>query len=207
MKFSRREFIETSSASLVASAALPAVDLSADSADAQAANDVPRTKIRVQLNGRATDVEVEDRWTVAELLRDHLNLTGTKIGCDRGECGACTVLLDGAPIYSCSYLAVWTDGRTIETVEALAAGGSLHPLQQSFIAHDAPQCGFCTSGQLMAAKALLSTNPTPSAEEVRRSLAGTLCRCSNYNRYVDAVVDAHRHGQSGPALGEGEDAS
>jgi xanthine dehydrogenase YagT iron-sulfur-binding subunit len=208
MKFSRREFIQTSSASLAASAALPALDLAADAADAQvAAAAVPRTKIRLALNGQSTDVEVEDRWTLAELLRDHLNLTGTKIGCDRGECGACTVLLDGAPIYSCSHLAVWTDGRKVETVEGLAAGETLHPLQQSFIAHDAPQCGFCTAGQLMAAKALLAVNPTPSAEEVRHGLSGTLCRCSNYNRYVEAVVDAHRYGRSAMLAAGPEDAS
>jgi xanthine dehydrogenase YagT iron-sulfur-binding subunit len=149
---------------------------------------------------------VEDRWTLAELLRDHLGLTGTKIGCDRGECGACTVLLEGDPIYSCSYLAVWTDGRAVETVESLAAGGALHPLQQSFIAHDAPQCGFCTSGQLMTAKALLTHDPTPSPEAVRKAMSGTLCRCSNYNRYVEAVVDAHRYDRRRNVSPDGDEA-
>ena len=125
---------------------------------------------------------------LAEVLRDQLGLTGTKIGCDRGECGACTVLLDGNPIYSCSYLAAWADGRAIETVEGLARGDRLHPLQTAFIEHDGPQCGFCTSGQLMSAKALLAHNPTPSADEVRAALTGNICRCSNYNRYVEAVL-------------------
>ena len=111
-------------------------------------------------------VEVEDRWTLVELLRDHLELTGTKIGCDRGECGACTVLVDGKPLYSCSQLAVWMDGRSIQTVEGLAKNGKLDPLQEAFIEHDGPQCGYCTSGQLMSAKALLMKN---AASDARRS--------------------------------------
>ena len=151
---------------------------------------MPRTTIRVTVNGKAERVEVEDRWTLAELLRDHLGLTGTKIGCDRGECGACTVLLDHQPIYSCSYLAVWTDGRSVQTVEGLASGTRLDPLQQAFVDHDGPQCGFCTSGQLMSAKALLDANPHPTADEVRAAMTGNLCRCSNYNRYVEAVLAA-----------------
>src|SRR5262249_15966894 len=134
--------------------------------------------------------EVDDRWTLAELLRDQLNLTGTKIGCDRGECGACTVLLDGKPVYSCSQLAAWLDGRTVETVEGLMRGGALHPLQQSFITHAAPQCGFCTSGQLMSALALVRETPSPAADQARAAMTGNLCRCSNYNHYVDAVVES-----------------
>jgi aerobic-type carbon monoxide dehydrogenase small subunit (CoxS/CutS family) len=151
---------------------------------------VPRTRIHVTVNGSAQTFEVEDRWTLVELLRDHVGLTGTKIGCDRGECGACTVLLDGKPVYSCSNLAVWADGRTVETVEGLAQGGKLDPLQQAFVDHDAAQCGFCTSGQLMSAKALLTANAHPTAEDVRAALTGNLCRCANYNRYVEAVVAA-----------------
>ena len=146
--------------------------------------------LRVVVNGREREGQVEDRLTLAEFLRDELHLTGTKVGCDRGECGACTVLLDGAPIYACSYLAVWTAGRSVETVEGLAAGERLHPLQQAFIDHDAPQCGFCTSGQLMSAKALLAATPRPSEAQVRSALTGNLCRCSNYNHYVEAVVAA-----------------
>jgi aerobic-type carbon monoxide dehydrogenase small subunit (CoxS/CutS family) len=100
------------------------------------------------------------------------------------------VLLDGKPVYSCSNLAVWADGRSVESVEGLATGGTLHPLQRAFIEHDAPQCGFCTSGQLMASKALLAVNPHPTAADVRQALAGNLCRCANYNRIVEAVVAA-----------------
>jgi aerobic-type carbon monoxide dehydrogenase small subunit (CoxS/CutS family) len=194
-KLSRRRFLETTGAGVVASAALPV--LHADGEQSAASAGVPHTTVRLVVNGREHAVDVEDRWTLAELLREHLHLTGTKIGCDRGECGACTVLLDGAPIYGCSYLAVWASGRKVETVEGLAAGGQLHPLQQTFIDHDAPQCGFCTSGQLMSAKALLDANPQPSAEDVRVALTGNLCRCSNYNHYVEAVVAAGRSRNGG----------
>ena len=150
----------------------------------------PRTTIRLLVNGSEHRLEVEDRWTLAEVLRDHLELTGTKIGCDRGECGACTVLLDGKPVYSCSQLAVWVDGKTVQTVEGLIANGQLDPLQRAFIDHDAPQCGFCTSGQLMAAKALVTANTHPSPDDVRAAMTGNLCRCSNYNHYVEAVLAA-----------------
>ena len=127
---------------------------------------------------------------LAELLRDGIGLTGTKIGCDRSECGACTVMLNDAPVYSCSQLAVWADGAEIHTVEGLARNGALSPLQQAFIDHNAPQCGFCTPGQLMSATALLQANPSPTAEEARAALVGNLCRCSNYNAIVEAVVAA-----------------
>jgi aerobic-type carbon monoxide dehydrogenase small subunit (CoxS/CutS family) len=196
MKLSRRKFLEVSGASVAGSAALPVVADGAAAPPVVQVSGVPRTEIQVRVNGTMRTASVEDRWTLAEFLRDHLQLTGTKIGCDRGECGACTVLVDGVPVYSCSSLAVWAAGRSVDTVEGLAGpGGELHPLQQSFIRHDAPQCGFCTSGQLMTARALLAANPSPSAEQVRRALTGNLCRCSNYNRYVDAVVAA---GAGGP---------
>ena len=152
--------------------------------------DVPQTAIRVVVNGSEHRIEVEDRWTLNELLRDQLGLTGSKIGCNRGECGACTVLLDGEPVYSCSTLAVWADGRTVVTVEGLERDGELSRVQQAFMDHNGPQCGFCTPGQLMTATALLERNPRPMAEEVRRAMAGNLCRCSNYNAIVEAVVAA-----------------
>ena len=150
----------------------------------------PRTTLTLTVNGQLHRLEVEDRWTLVEVLRDHLRLTGTKIGCDRGECGACTVLLDGKSVYACSQLAVWTEGRDVQTVEGLADGDQLDPLQEAFIANDGPQCGFCTSGQLMSAMALLQRNPRPTPEEVRVGLTGNLCRCSNYNRYVASVLAA-----------------
>ena len=182
-KISRREFVETTGAGIVIATGAP---LAAQETPLSG----PRTTVALTVNGVERRTEVEDHWTLAEMLRDHLRLTGTKIGCDRGECGACTVLLDGKPVYSCSQLAVWADGRSITTVEGLAHDGHLHPLQEAFIEHDGPQCGFCTSGQLMSAKALLDHNPHPQAEEVRAAMTGNICRCSNYNRYVEAVLAA-----------------
>lgn len=185
-KISRRAFVETTGAGLVVATSVP---LAAQEA-ASAPPAVPRTSLKLVVNGTEHRVEVEDRWTLVEVLRDHLALTGTKIGCDRGECGACTVLLDGKPVYSCSQLAVWADGRTVQTVEGLAHNNHLHPLQEAFIEHDGPQCGYCTSGQLMSAKALLDHNPHPTADEVRHAMTGNICRCSNYNRYVESVLAA-----------------
>jgi aerobic-type carbon monoxide dehydrogenase small subunit (CoxS/CutS family) len=182
-KISRREFVETTGAGIVIATGMP---LAAQETPPSG----PRTTVKLTVNGVEHRTEVEDHWTLAEMLRDHLRLTGTKIGCDRGECGACTILLDGKPVYSCSQLAVWADGRSITTVEGLAHDGHLHPLQEAFIEHDGPQCGFCTSGQLMSAKALLDRNPHPTADEVRGAMTGNICRCSNYNRYVESVLAA-----------------
>src|SRR5437762_963419 len=181
-KISRRQFLEGTGTVLTVAAAAPALR-----AQRPAANPVPRTAIALTLNGTARRLDVDDRWTLVEALRDHLGLTGTKIGCDRGECGACTVLLDGRPVYSCSQLAVWADGRSVQTVEGLSRSEQLSPLQQAFVDRDAPQCGFCTSGQLMTATALVARNSSPSRDEVRAAMAGNLCRCSGYNHYVDAV--------------------
>jgi len=194
----RRDFLEGSAAALAAAGAAPALagaaqgdgDTGADELAAQQAQAAPRTTITITVNGTRRRVEAEDRWTLNELLRDHLDLTGSKIGCNRGECGACTVLLDGQPVYSCSTLAVWADGRTILTVEGLERDGEVNFLQQAFIDYNAPQCGFCTPGQLMAATALLERTPYPNAEQVRAALVGNLCRCSNYNSIVEAVMAA-----------------
>jgi aerobic-type carbon monoxide dehydrogenase small subunit (CoxS/CutS family) len=191
---SRRQFLEGTGVVLAVATAGPALKGQLSTASPpetdSAVSGVPTTTVRLVVNGTEHRVDVEDRWTLAELLRDHLGLTGTKIGCDRGECGACTVLLDGKPVYSCSNLAVWADGRKVQTVEGLAQGEHLDPLQQAFVEHDGPQCGFCTSGQLMSAKGLLSRNPHPTAHEVRAAMTGNICRCSNYNRYVEAVMAA-----------------
>ena len=197
-RISRRAFLEGTGVALAVATTGPPLSAQRLRRPAAAAA-VPHTTIRLTVNGTTRGIEVEDRWTLVELLRDHLGLTGTKIGCDRGECGACTVLLDGRPVYSCSQLAVWADGRSVQTVEGLARGGRLHPLQQAFVDHNAAQCGFCTSGQLMTATALLARNPRPTAGDVRAAMAGNLCRCSNYNAIVEAVVAAA--GASRPSTG------
>src|SRR5262249_32694822 len=185
-KISRRQFLEGTGTVLTVAATAPALRAQQPAAPRPSA----RTKIALTVNGAPKTLEVDDRWTLAEALRDHLGLTGTKIGCDRGECGACTVLMDGKPVYSCSQLAAWMDGRSIQTVEGLMKNGQLSALQQSFIDHDAPQCGFCTSGQLMSAAALLTAVPKPTVEQARAAMTGNICRCSDYNHYVAATVAA-----------------
>jgi len=200
-RISRRRFVEGTGAGLVAATTLPlhaqeSTQTVKPLGNALQPGPVPRTRIKFTLNGAEHAVEVEDRWTLAELLRDHLEMTGTKLGCDRSECGACTVLVEGKPMYSCTQLAVWMDGRSVTTVEGLAKNGKLDPLQEAFIEHDAPQCGYCTSGQLMAAKALLLANPRPTQEEARAAMTGNICRCSNYNHYVEAVLAAAGTGRA-----------
>ena len=196
----RRGFLEGTGAALVV-AGVPKLGIAevAPATVLSQAEAVPQTTIRVTVNGSRERVEVEDRWTLNELLRDNFGLTGSKIGCNRGECGACTVLLDGEPVYSCSTLAVWADGREIVTVEGLERDGDVSPLQQAFMDHNAPQCGFCTPGQLMTATALLDRNSRPTAEEVREAMVGNLCRCSNYNAIVEAVLAAAGTSGSGGA--------
>jgi carbon-monoxide dehydrogenase small subunit len=146
--------------------------------------------VSVELNGEQVELEVPARRLLVHFIRDDLGLTGTHIGCDTGNCGACTVHLDGEPVKSCMALAVQADGRTITTVEGLAADGELTPLQQAFHAHHALQCGYCTPGMLMSASALLARNPHPTEDEVRYALQGNICRCTGYVNIVDAVVAA-----------------
>ena len=142
------------------------------------------------VNGDPVRVAVPARRTLLELLRYDLGLTGSKQGCDAGDCGTCTVLVDGDPVLACLVLAVAVDGRRIETVESLARGATLHPLQAAFVRHGAAQCGFCTPGMLMTAKALLDATPRPDRDQVRTALSGNLCRCTGYAKILDAVVDA-----------------
>lgn len=145
------------------------------------------THIRLEVNGERHDLEVDTRSTLLDVVRDVLGLTGAKRGCDRGECGACTVLLDGAPINACITLAATLSGRRIRTVEDLADGDTLHPIQAAFLENDGGQCGFCTPGFLMSAVALLESNPSPSEPEIRDALAGNICRCNAYGRIIASV--------------------
>ena len=146
--------------------------------------------ITVDVNGTSYEREVETRRLLIHFLRDDLDLTGSHVGCDTGNCGACSVILDGQLVKSCMLLAVQADGSRIETVEGLAAEGELTPLQQAFSDHHALQCGYCTPGMLMSATALLRHTPRPSAEEIKKGLQGNICRCTGYWNIVDAVTAA-----------------
>jgi xanthine dehydrogenase YagT iron-sulfur-binding subunit len=194
MKLSRRSFLKGIGGGAIGGAALSTGLIQSEPAQAYSPETsgaaLGKTPVTLKVNGKTYRVEVEHRNTLAEVLRDELGLTGTKIGCDRGECGACTVIINGRNMYSCSQLAVWMEGKDILTVEGLAKGDKLDPIQEAFIEHDGPQCGFCTSGQIMSGKALLLKNAKPTEAQARRGLSGNLCRCGNYNREVAAVLAA-----------------
>jgi len=160
---------------------------------------VARREIALTLNGTDRRIEVEDQVLLIELVRG-LGLVGTKLSCDTQVCGACTVLLDGRPVSSCTTLAIEAQGRTVETIEGLATGTTLHPLQQAFIDRFAFQCGYCTPGMIMAAKALLDERPDPDAATVRHWMEGNICRCTGYGTIVEAVLDAAHPGRAGQDL-------
>jgi len=153
-------------------------------------NDTTRQALLLHVNGREHRLDVEPRMSLLDVLRDELHLTGSKEGCSSGDCGACSITVDGRLVCSCLMLAVEAEGRNIETIEGMAKSDKLHPLQQKFLEHAALQCGFCTPGLLIASKALLDRNPDPSETEIRYWLAGNLCRCTGYDKIVRAVVDA-----------------
>ena len=143
--------------------------------------------LRMVVNGKSVEVKVDPTWTLLYVLREELKLTGTKKGCEKGDCGACTVLLEGNPVNSCLVLALQADGKKVETIEGLGQADALHPLQKSFIANGAVQCGFCTPGMLLSAAALLKKKPNPTEKEIRRAISGNLCRCTGYAKIVKAI--------------------
>lgn len=180
----RRGFLQIMGAGAVASGAQGA--LSAEPAP-ETTEPMELTRIRLLVNGRRHRLTVEPRWSLLFVLRERLGLTGTKAGCERGECGACTVLLDGQPRYSCMTLAVEAEGKEITTIEGLMRGEDLGPVQQAFLERDAFQCGYCTPGQIMAVEGLLRSTPDPSFEEIRRGVSGNLCRCGTYDHIFKAA--------------------
>lgn len=147
-----------------------------------------RVMVKFKLNGEAVHVEVEDHWTLLQLLRDHLELSGSKEGCGVGECGACTVIIDGEAVNSCILPVLEVEGKSVTTIEGLAdKTGTLHPLQKAFVDHGAVQCGFCTPGMILSAKALLDRIPNPTTEEIKTAISGNLCRCTGYVQIIEAI--------------------
>jgi len=146
--------------------------------------------IQLTVNGRSVEALVEPNRTLIQFLREDLGLTGTKHGCGLGDCGACTVILDGQPVNSCLVLAISANGREVLTIEGLAENGKLHPVQQAFVDKGSIQCGFCSPGMILSAKALLDTNPNPTEQEIRMAISGNLCRCTGYQKIVEAIGEA-----------------
>ena len=144
--------------------------------------------IMLKVNGQEYDLVIPVNRTLTQVLRENLRLTGTKQGCSLGDCGSCTVLLNGRPVNSCLVLAVEADGQEITTIEGLAAGEQLHPIQQAFVEHGGIQCGFCTPGMILSAKALLDKNPAPTELEIREAISGNLCRCTGYQKIVESIA-------------------
>ena len=197
---SRRNFLKGVGTGTVAATVAPSVLIGSEqAADAQAGDAVANATIQLNINGESYQVEVEARTTLLTVLRDgidtsgsNIDLTGAKLICDRGECGGCTVMVDGKTIYACMMLAIDAQGKEITTVEGLADGDDLHPVQEAFIQHDALMCGFCTPGFIVSSAALLNDNASPTLEEIKIGLSGNTCRCGTYPFIFDAVKTASR---------------
>ena len=193
---SRRDFLKITGASaaapLMAGAAAIALEAPADTAAIQGPGKVP---ITLNVNGRKYNAQLEPRVTLLDALRDQFELTGAKRVCDRGTCGACTVLMDGKAVYSCSVLAIDAQSHAITTVEGLGQPGKLHPVQQAFVDNDAQQCGFCTPGFVVACKAFLDQHPNPTPEQIKHGLGGNFCRCGTYAGIRVAVMQAAKAGK------------
>ena len=186
--FSRRDFLKGASVAVSGGLLVTEAQAAPKAPGAEAVAGPGRVAITLKINGKPQKVNVEPRVTLLDALRDYLDITGAKKVCDRGVCGACTVIMDGKAIYACSQLAIEADKRKITTIEALAEGETLHPIQAAFIREDAYQCGFCTPGQIMSTKALLDSNPRASLAEIKEALSGNICRCSAYPKITKAVL-------------------
>lgn len=194
LNISRRNFLKGMGTTAIATSitlsplSLPSI------ADAGPPPAVREGWIQLTVNDKTHRLKVKSHWTLLEVLRKDLGLTGTKKFCDRGSCGACTVIMDGKAVYACSRLAVEADNKKILTVEGLLQGGKLHPIQEAFLEHDGMQCGFCTSGQIMSVKALLDKTPRPTQEEIKEGLSGNVCRCSAYPKILKSAMAAAQRG-------------
>ena len=185
LRLNRRNFLRTTGVVGLAETIAAPVELAAESAPvAVGPGDVP---VRLNVNGRQIDLMIEPRVTLLDALRTRANLTGNKRGCDRGACGACTMIVDGRSVYSCSTLAIEVQGKQIRSVDGLARADQLHPVQQAFCDKDALMCGFCTPGFIMASVALLEKNPNPTPEQIKKGLDGNICRCGTFSRIFEAV--------------------
>ena len=190
----RRDFLKKSTALAALAIASPAL-VKAGENDERIAALFEKIPLNIEVNGVLQKLSVEPRVTLLDLLREQLNLTGTKKGCDHGQCGACTVHVDGKRINSCLSLAVMNEGKKITTIEGLANGDQLHPMQEAFIKHDGFQCGYCTPGQIMSAVACIKEGHANSAEEVREYMSGNICRCGSYPNIVDAIMNVKKGGK------------
>lgn len=185
---SRRGFFKGVSAGVITTTVVPGLVTGA--APQQGVTGPGLTVVKLMVNGRERSLNIEPRVTLLDALRNHLDLTGAKKVCDRGQCGACTVVMNGRAVYACSILAIEAQGARIETVESLSSGNQVHPVQAAFVKHDAHQCGFCTPGFVVASKAFLDRNPNPTREQVNIGLSGNLCRCGTYRGVTEAVLEA-----------------
>lgn len=189
---SRRDFLKGMGAGTVAVAMVTTAPQATEAEAATLAKGVREMAIQTEINGRPYRLQVRSHWTLLEVLRRELGLTGTKKSCDRGSCGSCTVIMDGKVVYACSVLALEAHKRKVVTIEGLSDGEKLHPIQEAFIREDAYQCGFCTPGVILSAKALLDRTPAPATDEVKEALSGTICRCGAYPKILKAVASVSR---------------
>jgi len=190
---SRRDFLKGVGTSAIAASITTPLSLPSI-AEAAPPPAVREAWIQLNVNDKTYRLKVKSHWTLLDVLRKEIGLTGTRKFCDRGSCGACTVIMDGKSVYACSRLAIEADKKKILTIEGLLQEGKLHPIQEAFLEHDGMQCGFCTSGQIMSVKALLDKNPRPTREEIKEGLAGNICRCSAYPKILKSAMAAAQRG-------------
>jgi len=197
--FSRRDFLKGASVAVSGGLLVTEAQAAPKAPGAEAVAGPGRVAISLKINGKPQKVNVEPRVTLLDALRDYLDITGAKKVCDRGVCGACTVIMDGKPVYACNLLAIQAEGHDIVTVEGLSHDGQLHPVMSAFIEHDAQQCGFCTPGFVVACKAFLDKHPNPTLDEIEEGLGGNLCRCGTYAGIRPAVLAAAKAMKGGKA--------